>query len=240
MLAIRAAAVRAVLTRAQAVVGVSRKEAKRVNATFRKRPHAELNLEQTFDNTLVKPHPDADDLVVHHREQKELSCAMMLDTSLSMSGQKLALLAVAATVLAFRLPSADFALIAFESAASTLKKMRIKMSVPQVAKVILEVPAIGYTNIEAALAEGIQQLALGRHKNRVGILLTDGKYTAGADPILQAARYRTLHVVLLGDFNTDPDACQAIAKTGHGRLFKAQAFHELPRTLYRLLNDLLR
>jgi Mg-chelatase subunit ChlD len=239
MLAIRTAAVRAVLARAQAVVGVSRKETKRVSATFWKCPHAELNLEQTLENTIVKPHPDADDLIVHHREQKQLNCALMLDTSLSMSGEKLALLAVAVTVLAYRLPSTDFAVIAFESAASTLKRMRAKMSVEQVAKGILEVPAMGYTNIEAALVQGIQQLGLGFYKDQVGILLTDGKYTAGESPIHQAARYRTLHVVLLGDFNTDPEACRSLAATGHGRLYKAQTFNDLPRTLYHLLNDLL-
>ncbi len=239
MLTVRAAAIRAILSRAQAVIGASKKETKRVSDTLAHRPQAELNVEQTIENILVKPYPDGSDVVVDRRIQKRLDCALMLDTSLSMGGEKLALLAVAATVLAYRLPSEDFALVAFESTASTLKRVRVKMSADEVAKSVLEVPAMGYTNIEAALLEGIRQLVPGRHKNRVGILLTDGKYTAGGDPIPAASRFRMLHVVLLGDFNTDRDMCSAIAAAGHGRVYKASSFANLPRTLHRLLGDLL-
>ncbi|UCD56850.1 MAG: hypothetical protein JSV16_13665 [Candidatus Hydrogenedentota bacterium] len=117
--------------------------------------------------------------------------------------------------------------------------IRTQMPIEQVAAKILEVPAVGYTNIEAALVLGLSQLAFGRHKDRAGILISDGKYTAGADPIPVAARYSLLHVILLGDFNTDPDACSAIAEAGHGRVYKAARFERLPRVLHQLLADLL-
>jgi len=173
----------------------------------------------------VKPYPDAYDLIVDDKEQKRLDCALMLDTSLSMSGEKLALLAVAATVLAFKLPAEDYSIVSFESTANTLKKIRSKMTLEKIAQKILDVPALGYTNIESALREGLTQLGLGRHKNRVGILISDGKYTAGE--------------VLIGDFNTDPEACRSMASSGHGRVYRAPNFQSLPRTLHRLLADLL-
>lgn len=163
----------------------------------------------------------------------------MLDTSLSMSGEKLALLAVTATVLAYKLPSEDFAIISFETSATTLKKIRAEMSVEQIAQSILDVPALGYTNIEAALSEGLKQLGRGRHKKKVGILISDGKHTAGPDPVPEAARYRSLSVVLVGDFNTDPDTCRAMAAAGHGRVYKAPKFSSLPRVLNRFVADLL-
>jgi len=236
---VRATAVRAVLARAKDVVGASKKETRKRKDSLANRPHAELNIEETLENVSVKPYPDNSDIIVDYKEQKKLDCALMLDTSLSMSGEKLALLAVSATVFAYRLPSEDFSIVAFESTANTLKKMRAKMTVERIAQKILDVPALGYTNIESALSEGLKQLALGVHKNRVGILISDGKYTAGKDPIPTAAGYRALYVVLIGDFNTDPDNCHAMAATGHGRVYKAPNFQSLPRTLHRLLADLL-
>jgi Mg-chelatase subunit ChlD len=220
-------------------MGSSRKETRKRTDSIAERPFAELNIDQTLDNIAVKPYPDASDIIVDYKEQKRLDCALMLDTSLSMSGEKLALLAVAATVLAFKLPSEDFSIIAFESTANTLKKMSANMSVEQIAQEILDVPALGYTNIESALSEGKVQLGRGKHKNKVGILISDGKYTAGDDPIPAAAGYRALHVVLVGDFNTDPQACNEMAATGHGHVYRAPNFQSLPRTLHRLIADLL-
>ena len=187
---VRAAAVKAVLARARAVIGASRKETQRVTDSLSMRAEGELNIEQTLENIMDKAHPHADDIIIDFKRQKRFDCALMLDTSLSMTGQKLALLAVAATVLAYRLPSEDFAIVSFESTATTLKRIRSKMPIERIATKILEVPAVGYTNIEAALGEGLRQLASGRHKNRVAILISDGKYTAGGDPIPVAARYR--------------------------------------------------
>ncbi|UCD56851.1 MAG: hypothetical protein JSV16_13670 [Candidatus Hydrogenedentota bacterium] len=110
---VRSAAVRAVLARARAVIGASRKETKRVTDCLSSRPHAELNIEQTLENIADKTHPTGADIAVDLKEQKRLDCALMLDTSLSMTGNKLALLAVAATVLAYKLPPEDFAIISF-------------------------------------------------------------------------------------------------------------------------------
>ena len=41
------------------------------------------------------------------------------------------------------------------------------------------------------------------------------------------------------DFNTDPDTCRDMAATGHGRVYTAPNFQSLPRTLHRLIADLL-
>jgi Mg-chelatase subunit ChlD len=228
-----------VLARAKDVVGASKKETRKRTDSIKNRPYAELDIDETLDRIAVTPYPDASDIIVEYKEQKRLDCALMLDTSLSMSGEKLALLAVAATVLAYKLPSEDFSIVAFESTANTLKKMRVEMSVEDIARNILDVPAVGYTNIEAGLSEGLKQLRSGRHKNRVGILISDGKYTSGGDPIPIAAAYRALYVVLIGDFNTDPKNCSEMAATGHGRVYSAPNFQSLPRILHRLIADLL-
>jgi uncharacterized protein with von Willebrand factor type A (vWA) domain len=176
---------------------------------------------------------------VESRQQKKFDAALLLDTSLSMSGTKLALLAVAAAVMALKLPSEDFSVISFESSARVLKKIRKTLPIDQLVIKILEVPAAGYTNIQAGLQEALKQLKRGKRPDRVAILLSDGKYTLGGDPLLVAQHFSRLHVVMLGDFNIDPKLCAAMAAAGHGRLYKAPAFETLPRILHRLLVDML-
>lgn len=198
-----------------------------------------MDIDETLDQLLGKPYPDLRDITVEYREQKRFDCSLMLDTSLSMSGTKLALLAVAAAVVALRLPSEDVSVISFESAARVLKKIRRPLPVEQLVVKILEVPAAGYTNIQAGLEEGLKQLKHGRHASRIGILLSDGKYTLGSDPLKAARQFRRLNVVLLGDFNTDPRLCAAMAEAGCGRVYEARSFESLPRILHRLLIDVL-
>lgn len=228
------------LARARDIVGASRKETKRVLDNWHNRPHADLNLEETIDNIADKLHPEATDLLVNVKQQKRFDCVLMADTSLSMSGRKLALLAVAAAALAYKLPPEDFAIVVFESTATTIKAMRQAMRLEEVVTRILEVPASGYTNISHGLEEGLGQLRRGSHRRQCGILLSDGKYTAGRNPVSAAGRYSNLHIILLGDFNTDPHACyEMTAAAGEGSVSKIAALDSLPRELLRLLSRLL-
>jgi Mg-chelatase subunit ChlD len=236
---VRKTAVRAILARAKAAVGSSRKETSKTFVSSTEKPHGELDLDRTLENLLGKHCPETDDLIIECREQKRFDCALMLDTSLSMSGTKLALLAVAAAVVALKAPSEDFCVISFESTARVLKKIRKPLPIDQLIIKILEVPAAGYTNIQAGLREGLNQLKRGRRAKRVGILLSDGKYTLGEDPLVCAHSFSCLHVVLLGDFNIDPKLCAAMAAAGNGRLYEAPSFETLPRVLHRLLVNLL-
>ncbi|RJP18263.1 MAG: VWA domain-containing protein [Candidatus Abyssobacteria bacterium SURF_5] len=236
---VRASAVRAVLARARAAIGSSKKETKRAFASSQEKPYCELDLDKTVEQVLGKPFPEPSDLCVEYKEQKRFDCALILDTSLSMSGTKLALLAVAAAVVALKLPSEDFSVVSFESSARIIKTIRKSLAVEKLIIKLLEVPAAGYTNIRAGLDEGLKQLKLGRRPDRLGVLLSDGKYTLGEDPLIAAARFPRLHVVALGDFNVDPEFCASMASAGKGRLYEAPSFEGLPRVLHRLLVDLL-
>jgi uncharacterized protein with von Willebrand factor type A (vWA) domain len=236
---VRKEAVNGILSRARAAIGSSKKEVKKKFASFLEKPDGELELDETLDQILGQSPLDAQDITVECREQKRFDCSLMLDTSLSMSGAKLALLAVAAAVMALRVPSEDFSVVSFESAARVIKKIRKTLPTEQLVVKVLEVPAGGYTNIQAGLEEGLKQLKRGRRSDRIGIIFSDGKYTLGSDPLMSAQRFQRLHVVLLGDFNIDPKLCAAMAAAGHGRLYEARSFESLPRVLHRLLIDLL-
>ena len=235
-----AIAARAILLRASRVLGASHKAAKTRLEPYLSPGRGELALEETLENAAGKPAPEAHDLVVQIRERKRVSAVLMVDTSLSMTGKNIALAGVAAAVLAGKLEPEDYALVLFESSASVPKAMNQRLRLTEVVTKILEVPALGYTNIEDALARGLKELARGRHKERFGIIITDGRYTIGGDPLPLAAKYPRLFVLATEDYKMDRDLCRAMAEAGRGRSYPVDDYAELPWALSGLLNEVLR
>lgn len=233
-------AARAILLRASRVLGASHKAARTRRETYGSPGRGELALEDTLANVLGKPEPEPHDLVVEVRERKRVSAVLMVDTSLSMTGKNIALAGVAAAVLAAKLEPEDYALVLFESSASVAKAMNRRERLDRVVTKILEVPALGYTNIADALKRGLAELERGRQKERFGILITDGKYTVGGDPLPWAAKYPRLFVLATEDYKMDRDLCRALAEAGRGRSFPVDDYRQLPYALSTLLDEVLR
>jgi Mg-chelatase subunit ChlD len=164
----------------------------------------------------------------------------MIDTSLSMTGKNLALAGVASAVLASKLQSRDYSLVVFEGSATVAKPLNVPMSRERAIQRILEVPAMGFTNIEDALKKGLGQLARGRNRDQIGILITDGFYTEGEDPLPLAAKYRRLYVLMTEAYKMNRDLCFRLAEAGHGRVFPVNTWDELPYALNGLLRAALR
>ena len=195
----------------------------------------EIDVESTLELVVEKNHISPSDLIVERREPKQLAVAMMLDASLSMSGDKLAMATAAIAVLAFRLKTVDYMLITFNDRPTVLKRVDQSKSLDDLISNLLEAHAGGYTNIDAALRKGSEELSKAETKNRVGILITDGNYTVGADPIEAACSYRRLFVVMTESHDCQPMTCDAVAKTGGGKMYTVSSYDEIPRVLYKVL-----
>ncbi len=196
---------------------------------------AEIDVEATLDALTEKKHLSSSDLIVERREPKRLAVAMMLDASLSMSGDKLAMATAAIAVLAFRLKTVDYLLITFNDRPSVLKRVYESKNLDDLIADLLDAHAGGYTNIEGALKKGTEELSRAKTKNRVGILITDGNYTVGADPRDAAAGYKRLFVVMTESHDCQPLTCEGIAKNGGGHMYAVNGFDEIPRVLYKVL-----
>ena len=108
------------------------------------------------------------------RERRQ-QVVLMVDTSLSMSGENMAMAAVAAAVLALKLHPGDLSVVVFERQGAGGEPPRGAVDQPgQVVRRMLEQPVRGYTNIEAALELGAAELERGRNPRRAGLLITDG------------------------------------------------------------------
>ncbi len=192
-------AVRAVLARAARIVGPLRGATRTIREPLREPSTGDLDVESTLENVLGKPFAQPGDLIVQRREERRHQVVLMIDTSLSMAGEKMALAAVAAAVLALNLHPGDLSVVLFADEARVVARLGEDLPVAELVRRMLDTPCGGATNVAAALELGRVELERGRNPRRSAVLVSDGLYTAGADPRPAASRFRSLHVLLTQD-----------------------------------------
>ncbi len=196
--------------------------------------------ELDLDATLERPRPWAPhDIRVVRREPRDIDVVGVLDMSLSMTGEKTALLAVAVAILRMRLER--IGLVSFQSHAQTIVPVGSDMPVREVVRAVLSVPADGYTHISAGLEQGLDELRRSSRKERMALLLSDGISNVGGNPVRVAHRLPKLHVVQIGrDIPQGRRACQRMAAAGHGHHFHAPSYVALPRVIRDVARQLFR
>ncbi len=196
---------------------------------------ADIDFESTLENMAGRSEPEDSDIVVERRVPKKMAVALMLDASLSMSGDKLAMATASIAVLAFRLKSVDYALVTFNDTPTVLKRADEDRKAQSLVSGLLDFNAVGYTNIEKALRKGVQELGRARADSRIGIIVTDGNYTVGADPAKVSASYDRLFVIMTDSHDCRLEVCEDMARSGRGKVYRIAGFEEMPRVLYRAL-----
>lgn len=187
--------------------------------------------------TLEAPRPwRAQDIKVRQTLPRNADVVAILDMSLSMTGEKVALTALACAILKLRLE--HLGVVQFDTDARVLVRVGETVHVRELVRRILTVPAQGYTNIEAGLMCGLRELQRARHRERVGILMTDGIANTGGDPVDAAAGWPRLHVVQVGsEEQQGTRTCTAMAHAGRGRRYRAIIYAQLPTVVRELVRD---
>lgn len=232
---VRKAAIRAIVRKAQATMGSVSRPYHLRNTPWEKEPHGEFDLDASLEED-----PSLNNLLVEHKEPRRAEVIVCIDTSLSMTGRKLALTAVALAVLSLQLDPEDFSVVAFESEANLIKGLGEKRDVYEVLKRFMEVPARGLTNIEAGLLMAEKQAAAGKLPKKAVILMTDGRFTAGRNPDYLVPRLPRLHVVQTGSPWSSPRFCRGLAQRGRGKYLRVAKLEHLPTALYALVHEIIR
>jgi Mg-chelatase subunit ChlD len=210
------------------------------------RPHRSVEVgwpedgELDLESTLEQPRPwGPADVRLTRIVPREVDVVAVLDMSLSMTGEKIALVAVAAAILRLRLD--NVAVVAFDTHPHVLVRVGEEVSPRDLVRRVLSVPAQGYTNIEGGLGAASEQLRRSSRRERVGLLLTDGVANVGRDPVVAAGRFPRLHVVHLGDHHPQgARACRGMAQAGRGRIYRARTYADLPDVVRRAVRELFR
>lgn len=203
--------------------------------------HVDFDVETTIEESPLLKHPE---IWMSYGEPRPQPIVLCVDTSLSMTGEKLALTAVALAVVLLEFPEDPIGIVAFENAAQDLKLPGEKLTIHQLVERFLDVPAQGYTHLEdgmrraLVLAEEARRLGDGRPCSMV--LLTDGKYTAGRDPSYLASRFHHLVLLKMGQERGSMELCRELARLGHGSLQEVGELEALPQVMYSVVKDLLR
>jgi Mg-chelatase subunit ChlD len=201
----------------------------------------ELDVLATLEEDILKAlRGDVNVLRFDARLEKQNQIALVMDASLSMTGEKIALLGVAVAVVAICVPSMSLSLMGFDSNVRWIKRFHSEMPIEKIIEGVLELPAGGFTNLELALQETLKALSQDQKKQANVILISDGKYTEGGDPSYLAKRFDHLSVLKIGRDQAGRELLTDLTHLGKGKLFEARKISDLPRTMYGAMRVLLR
>lgn len=222
-------------------LGEMRARGPRRRRSFSEQYAVDFDLEATLENYLeggLKPLRH-DDVVWVEKIEKRSACALILDISGSMYGEKNIIAACAAIATAYSLRNSELGIIAFNTSALVLKSIRQEKPISKVLDEILEMEASGYTNIYDGLKKGLMELKTARAKRRWGLLITDGMYNVGSDPRIIARRFPKLHVIALpSNAPHGLNVCRELASLGKGRLTVLRNLNELHAILLDILGKI--
>jgi Mg-chelatase subunit ChlD len=205
----------------------------------------EFNLDETIQHNPLKIHEKTlsyTDIYGIKRKRQKRKVALILDTSGSMYARLLLNAAPTTSVLAYNMEKEDYAIVLFNSTAMVLKKIDQKKSVTDIIDEILDSEAVGFTNISIGLEKGLHELNKIREKthNKFGILISDGNFNRGENPLSIAKMYPKLHVIGMpaeNDADRGIDTCKKLANIGRGKFYSVKNFKEIPRALIDLLSQ---
>jgi Mg-chelatase subunit ChlD len=249
---LRRLSARAILERAQAVMGSVVHPVEQRVVPWPEVPGDAPNPDFDFDETLENAPLAmaglapvvAEDIWMDYTAPRRQAVVLAVDTSLSMTGEKLALTAVALAVVLLQFPDDPVGIVAFENESKVVKRPDERISLQEMLERFLDVPAQGYTHLEDGLKGALDLVryvtATGQARPPSTVLLTDGKYTAGRDPAFLAPRFPHLVVLKMGKERASLELCREMAQKGHGALREVGELEALPTVMYGVVKDLLR
>lgn len=206
---------------------------------------AEFDLQMSLSNLMERGNVmnmSYRDIIGVQRKQMKKNVVLILDTSGSMYGKSLLNAALTTSVLSYVMDKHRYAVVLFNSNALVLKKIEDEVAITVIVDQILDSEAVGFTNIEKGLKMGVKELKnIRKHSNKrsIGVLITDGHYNRGENPIMIAKDFPTLHVVgMPSDKNQFAGlrTCREIAKAGGGFFYPVSNYFDIPRALLQILH----
>lgn len=203
----------------------------------------DFDLEATMEQLLERYPTDIpvlrrNDIVGIERRERKKNGVLVLDASGSMMGERNINAALSAAVMAYSMRQDKFGVIAFNTKAFLIKGIKDDLPIEEIMDRILDLEAVGYTNIEDGLKMGALQIKDLKTRFKWAILLTDGAYNKGDDPRYLCKHYEKLHVINLpGGKKWGQRVCKDLARLGGGRYVTVSSYNEVPRALMKIMRS---
>jgi hypothetical protein len=154
---------------------------------------AEIELDRSLERYIEQPELGIlDNLVSFVRQQEKSAFIMMFDHSYSMKGMKIILSAITAAAIAHRFKK-DYGILAFSNQVTILKAIDESTGPEEVLERLFSLELCGDTDTRMVLEAGLNHLA--RFEEKRGLLLTDGAWNRGGDPLEVVALFDQLGVI---------------------------------------------
>jgi len=183
-----------------------------------------------------------DDLIVYTTRKGKLVFVFLLDTSGSMSGEKLASCAIAASLLAYRLRPEELAVATFSSDTIAVKELDEDADMEEIAEFFLELEAGGGTMISRALEWARKQFK-NAEEDDVKILAIFSDYELfdayrAFELIEKIARLGVRALFFYNKYSYNAYALQQFKKLIKGYEIELDNYISLPRKLIKAINKL--
>lgn len=154
---------------------------------------SDIELDKSLENYVEQPERGILDSIVSFTRQREKTAfVIMLDHSYSMKGLKVILAAITAASIAQHFKK-DYGILSFSNRVSVLKGVNDKMGPEMVLERLFALELQGDTDVRLVLEAGLKQMK--DFERKTGLILTDGAWNQGGDPLEAAARYDKLSVI---------------------------------------------
>lgn len=192
---------------------------------------SEIELDRSLERYTEQPELGIlESLVSYRRHRERRAFVMLLDHSYSMKGFKIILAAITAAAIAYHFKQ-DYAVLAFSRQVSVLKGIDDGTGPEELLQKLFALELQGDTNVRQALRSGLDQVD--RFERKAGLLLTDGAWNQGGDPLEVAVLYDKLSVI--GFPPAKADQIRLLAMKGNGTF----AFVEDEKGIARAILDCL-
>lgn len=193
----------------------------------------EASLEPVLAARAAGRPPAVDELRATAWRRTSTALCLLVDRSGSVAGDRVATSVLAAAAVALRAPD-DHSVVAFADRAVVLKAQDERRPVDRVVDDLLVLRGRGTTDLALAFSVAGAQLRRSAARRRLTVLLSDGRPTAGPDPVPAARRLDELVVVAPAG---DDDAARALAAGAGARLVTVRGPADVPRALAFLAED---
>jgi len=209
------------------------------------RAEGDLDLEKTLDRWSGPWPPGASDLVTRSWRAHRRTLCLVIDRSGSMSGLAVAIAGVAAASVVLAASEGGWgggrsltpAIVAFSGDVTVLQAQGTRRDPAELVGELVALRGHGMTDLAAALRAAAAQMATGPADDRVAVLLSDCKPTAGGDPALALTGINRLHVLCPLPTPEAEQAAATLARKGGGVSQPVRRLTDVAPALTRVLSS---
>ena len=208
-------------------------------------PFEDVDLESTIFNLLEKgkniKHVTYDDFFVFISSSGLRSVCIEMDISESMTGEKLAYMAICVTMLVYGMKKDDLGIALFEKDTHILKEVNQKTDLEELADRLLGMKTRGTTFVQKALHWARDQLKKAyKSKHKINIMFTDADIfdIPEAAEILRAFKSLNVDFILVcPEKQYNIKESEKIVKLAGGQLLKVKNWEKFPELISNIINN---